>query len=63
MKKRSMQKYPHKIVPGSVVKPQPVNSSRMRPEDDDDDFSGDFRASSGNSKHPLLIHLAAILQN
>jgi len=54
MKKRSMQKYPHKIVPGSVVKPQPVNSSRMRPEDDDDDFSGDFRASSGNSKTPAL---------
>lgn len=49
-----MQKYPHKIVPGSVVKPQPVNSSRMRPEDDDDDFSGDFRASSGNSKTPAL---------
>ena len=26
----------------------------MRPEDDDDDYSGDFRASSGNSKTPAL---------
>lgn len=49
-----MQKYQHQTVPGSVSKPQPVNSSRMRPEDDDDDYSGDFRASSGNSKTPAL---------
>jgi len=49
-----MQKYPHRQIPGAISKPQTVNSSRMRPEDDDDDYSGDFRASSGNSKTPAL---------
>jgi len=54
MKKRSMQKYPTHIVPGGISKTQVVNSSRMRPDDDDDDYSGDFRSSSGNSKTPAL---------
>lgn len=49
-----MQKYPTNIVPGGISKTRVVNSSRMRPEDDDDDYSGDFRSSSGNSKTPAL---------
>ena len=49
-----MQKYPTHIVPGGISKTQVVNSSRMRPDDDDDDYSGDFRSSSGNSKTPAL---------
>lgn len=49
-----MQKYPTNIVPGGISKTQVVNSSRMRPDDDDDDYSGDFRSSSGNSKTPAL---------
>lgn len=49
-----MQKYPTHIVPGGISKTQVANSSRMRPEDDDDDYSGDFRSSSGNSKTPAL---------
>lgn len=54
MKKRAMQKNPTHIVPGGISKTQVVNSSRMRPEDDDDDYTGDFRSSSGNSKTPAL---------
>lgn len=42
------------MVPGGISKTQVVNSSRMRPDDDDDDYSGDFRSSSGNSKTPAL---------
>lgn len=54
MKKRAMQKNPIHIVPDGISKTRVVNSSRMRPEDDDDDYTGDFRSSSGNSKTPAL---------
>lgn len=49
-----MQKNPIHIVPDGISKTRVVNSSRMRPEDDDDDYTGDFRSSSGNSKTPAL---------
>jgi ATP-dependent Clp protease ATP-binding subunit ClpC len=48
-----MQKNQKSIPSYGVSKQLPVNSSRMRPDDDDDDLSGDFRSSS-NSKTPAL---------
>ncbi len=48
-----MQKNQNSTPSYGVSKQLPVNSSRMRPDDDDDDLSGDFRSSS-NTKTPAL---------